>query len=133
MRSRGPRPAVKTDPVLPDQGGRMLADPDTAASAKQAIRNKAYEIYLSRGKSEGRDLDYWLEAEALIEDAAARTNRNPQADAPSASASDPVCGMEVFVGSAPSTEYRGTTYYFCSMACLGTFTDNPKPHVAGAA
>ena len=30
------------------------------------IRKKAYEFYEKRGKKQGRDLDYWLQAEKVV-------------------------------------------------------------------
>jgi len=30
---------------------------------REAIRRRAYEIYVSQGATDGRDLDYWLQAE----------------------------------------------------------------------
>lgn len=39
---------------------------------------------------------------------------------------DPVCGMEVHESEAPTSEFDGVTYFFCSKACLGAFEDNPK-------
>ncbi len=42
---------------------------------------------------------------------------------------DPVCGMEVDARSAPSSyEYKGTTYYFCSMGCLEDFKEDPESY-----
>lgn len=46
---------------------------------------------------------------------------------------DPVCGMIVDEDDGLWTEYDGTTYYFCSEACLETFLQNPDEHIAGAA
>src|SRR5689334_8658642 len=41
-------------------------------------------------------------------------------------ATDPVCGMEVKVGTATrSTAYNGQTYYFCSQRCLDKFSQEP--------
>ena len=43
---------------------------------------------------------------------------------------DPVCGMEISAATAvSSTEYEGTTYYFCSEDCYRTFTENPAQFV----
>lgn len=43
---------------------------------------------------------------------------------------DPVCGMEVDpAAAAASYEYRGTTYYFCSEACLQDFVEDPESHI----
>jgi Cu+-exporting ATPase len=42
---------------------------------------------------------------------------------------DPVCGMKVTV--TPMTdrsEYRGQTYYFCSVECKQTFDKNPEKY-----
>jgi Cu+-exporting ATPase len=42
---------------------------------------------------------------------------------------DPVCGMEVEVETTPralTTEYKGTTYYFCGRGCLLDFKDDPE-------
>ncbi len=33
---------------------------------EQAIRQRAYELYVARGRSPGRALDDWLEAEAEL-------------------------------------------------------------------
>ncbi len=47
-------------------------------------------------------------------------------DEPAAAVNDPVCGM----GGDPTTakqasEYRGQTYFFCSLMCKRAFEDNP--------
>jgi YHS domain-containing protein len=40
---------------------------------------------------------------------------------------DPVCGMEVEEETAATTtEYEGTTYYFCSLGCEQEFDENPE-------
>ncbi len=45
-------------------------------------------------------------------------------------ATDPVCGMEVNreIASAQelTTEYEGTTYYFCGKGCKLDFDENPS-------
>lgn len=39
---------------------------------------------------------------------------------------DPVCGMEVDPSTSKYTsEYRGQTYWFCSLMCLKAFEDDP--------
>ena len=46
---------------------------------------------------------------------------------------DPVCGMTVTPGQAAgSTEYKGTTYYFCSKGCLAKFEAAPETYLARA-
>jgi len=46
------------------------------------------------------------------------------------SATDPVCGMEVnraiALAQELTTEYEGTTYYFCGKGCKLDFDENPS-------
>jgi Cu+-exporting ATPase len=43
---------------------------------------------------------------------------------------DPVCGMEVDSATAAGTsEYEGTTYYFCSVGCKRQFDKDPQVFV----
>lgn len=59
----------KTDPVLPDQGGRMTSlDPahPSALVSESAVRQRAYELYERRGKRDGHDLDDWFVAESEV-------------------------------------------------------------------
>jgi YHS domain-containing protein len=43
---------------------------------------------------------------------------------------DPVCGMDVGnVKKAPSEEYKGKVYYFCSEHCKKTFKKDPSSYV----
>jgi Protein of unknown function (DUF2934) len=60
------RALKKKDPVLSDQGGRVMQlDPTDSTNARKedTIRRKAYEIYERRGRSDGHDLEDWLKAE----------------------------------------------------------------------
>jgi YHS domain-containing protein len=42
-------------------------------------------------------------------------------------AKDPICGMDVDEATAAGTsEYRGKTYYFCSLGCKREFDENPE-------
>ena len=44
-------------------------------------------------------------------------------------AKDPICGMEIVERTAPEkSEYKGTTYYFCSPACKKAFEKNPEKY-----
>ena len=44
-----------------------------------------------------------------------------------ATATDPVCGMQVDPQQAAGTsEYQGTTYYFCSAGCKRQFDKDPE-------
>ena len=43
---------------------------------------------------------------------------------------DPVCGMTVIEGKeAAKSDYRGTTYYFCSRGCKVAFEKSPTRFV----
>jgi Cu+-exporting ATPase len=47
-----------------------------------------------------------------------------------ASATDPVCGMQVDPATAAgSSEYQGTTYYFCSVGCKRQFEKDPQRYL----
>ena len=47
---------------------------------------------------------------------------------------DPVCGMQVDPATAAgSSEYQGTTYYFCSTGCKRQFDKDPQIFVDQAA
>jgi len=42
---------------------------------------------------------------------------------------DVICGMQVDPKQAAgSSEYRGKTYYFCSMGCKRKFEQNPEQY-----
>jgi YHS domain-containing protein len=46
---------------------------------------------------------------------------------------DPVCGMTVDPGTARRTsEYQGTTFYFCSPGCKKAFDADPTSYVGRA-
>ena len=45
-------------------------------------------------------------------------------------AKDPICGMSVDEKRAAATSnYRGQTYYFCSVSCKETFEKNPEKFI----
>ena len=46
-------------PSAPQSAG----DPSAAIPDRERIAARAYELYLARGRSGGRELDDWLEAE----------------------------------------------------------------------
>ncbi len=46
---------------------------------------------------------------------------------------DPVCGMTVDEGQAPSAIHEGETYYFCCEHCLRKFTDSPGTYLSADA
>lgn len=44
---------------------------------------------------------------------------------------DPVCGMTLTAETAAgSSEYNGSTYYFCSPDCKASFDANPQRYAA---
>lgn len=44
---------------------------------------------------------------------------------------DPVCGMQVEeAAAAGQTEHEGTTYYFCSTACMDKFEASPEDYTS---
>ena len=44
---------------------------------------------------------------------------------------DPICGMEVTAETAAGkSEYKGKTYYFCSVADKQTFDKNPEKYTS---
>ena len=46
------------------------------------------------------------------------------------SAKDPVCGMTVSAEDAPSQEFEGNAYFFCSEGCRSRFKENPQSFLA---
>jgi len=48
-------------------------------------------------------------------------------------AEDPVCGMEVNEKTAPATsQYKGTTYYFCAPGCKKAFDADPEKYLTSS-
>ena len=57
-------------------------------------------------------------------------DHHPSPATPEAGHIDPVCGMEVDTESAAATsEYRGTTYYFCAPGCKRQFERDPERYL----
>ncbi|HEV1286489.1 MAG TPA: YHS domain-containing protein [Bryobacteraceae bacterium] len=48
---------------------------------------------------------------------------------PAKEAQDPVCGMMVETATAPKTEYKGKTYYFCSIDEKKEFDKAPSTYI----
>lgn len=43
---------------------------------------------------------------------------------------DPVCGMQIEkIKAADTYQYKGQTYYFCSMGCKAAFEKNPEKYL----
>lgn len=54
----------------------------------------------------------------------------PMAENPALEARDPVCGMTVEIPTARFTsEYAGTTYYFCASGCKRSFDKEPRKYI----
>ena len=48
-------------------------------------------------------------------------------------AQDPVCKMEVDENAAAATsEYKGSTYYFCAPGCKTAFDADPEKYLGAA-
>lgn len=48
-------------------------------------------------------------------------------------AKDPICGMDVDPATATGkSEYKGTTYYFCSPGCKNAFDKEPEKYTGKA-
>ncbi len=63
---------------------------------------------------------------------AAEEGEAPRPAGPTQTAVDPVCGMTVTIGEeAGTTEYQGTTYYFCAKSCLAEFREDPEGYLSG--
>lgn len=46
-------------------------------------------------------------------------------------AHDPVCGMDIDSATAAGkSEYKGQTYYFCSLGCKKAFDENPEKYLS---
>ena len=45
---------------------------------------------------------------------------------------DPVCGMDIDPATAAGTsEYKGQTYYFCSLGCKKSFDKETEKYLGG--
>ena len=49
-----------------------------------------------------------------------------------ATVQDVVCGMKIESDHAPHrTEYKGQTFYFCSLGCKNQFEREPERYISG--
>ncbi len=87
-------------------------------------------VEIASGLDEGERIvvagNFMLDSESRMRLAAAQANK-PEPKKPAATVhKDPVCGMDVEPDrSAPKSEYRGKTYYFCSGHCKREFDKAP--------
>jgi xanthine dehydrogenase accessory factor len=68
--------------------------------------------------------------QSLISNSPATTLELPLAAPPAHEARDPVCGMTVEIATAHFTsQYEGTTYYFCAAGCKRSFDKEPRKYI----
>jgi hypothetical protein len=68
----------RKETALPNPRTKKAPTPITAArprNIEEQIRRRAYELYESRGREDGRDLEDWFRAEAEITGKAAKAAR----------------------------------------------------------
>lgn len=66
-------------------------------------------------------------ADTRAVDAAVDADTDADAETATATAVDPVCGMDVVVGEAAATvDQDGRTYHFCGQGCADAFVDDPE-------
>jgi hypothetical protein len=71
-RTRGRAPGRPARTTRPSRAARLAAGaaiphrPTILAVPEDAVRARAYEIFLARGGGHGRDLDDWLQAEREV-------------------------------------------------------------------
>ena len=68
---------------------------------------------------------------ASATDDGANTEETSTPDDADGLATDPVCGMRVEPGDAPTVEHDGTTYHFCCTGCADSFRNDPESYVEG--
>jgi YHS domain-containing protein len=64
---------------------------------------------------------------AVAQDAKKTTDQKPAAEAKEAQ--DPVCGMMVNTATAQKSEFKGKTYYFCSLDDKKEFDKAPATYI----
>jgi xanthine dehydrogenase accessory factor len=71
-----------------------------------------------------------LHAKRLVSNSLSSSSPLPTMQNPSKEARDPVCGMTVEMATARFTsQYEGTTYYFCAAGCKRSFDKEPQKYV----
>jgi len=45
---------------------------------------------------------------------------------------DPVCGMQIAKETSLKSNFKESTYYFCSQNCKENFNKNPESYVKGS-
>lgn len=67
-RTTSPKPPKPTTSAAPEKTNGQTAPGNGHATPEleSAIRSRAYELYLQRGRQDGYDQDDWLQAEAEV-------------------------------------------------------------------
>jgi xanthine dehydrogenase accessory factor len=69
-------------------------------------------------------------AQSPVSNPPATTLELPLVAPPAPEARDPVCGMTVEIATAHFTsQYEGTTYYFCAAGCKRSFDKEPQKYI----
>ena len=55
--------------------------------------------------------------------------KTARAATPSATVTDPVCGMDINPKASPREDYQGKTFYFCSEGCEEECKKSPAAYV----
>ena len=70
-----------------------------------------------------------LAAPVTMQFASAQDTKKTDQKATPKEAPDPVCGMMVSTADAPKTDYKGKTYYFCSIDEKKEFDKAPGSYI----
>jgi len=70
-----------------------------------------------------------LIAPVSMQFAGAQDTNKPTERKPGKEAQDPVCGMTVETATAPKSEFKGKTYYFCSIDDKKEFDKAPASYI----
>ena len=64
---------MKPTPKMPTPQRTTKQDAKSTADLQDEVRRRAYELYEQRGREDGRDLEYWLQAESEVAQKKAKT------------------------------------------------------------
>jgi hypothetical protein len=76
LKTRKAANSKKKDPA-PETTGPNSAQVTRPYPTHEEVQRRAYEIYLSQGRADGRDLDNWLQAERELSQANGGTTSTP--------------------------------------------------------
>ena len=132
--------SVPVDAVL-DSGRRktvFVAVGDGVFQPREVITGSRYgdRVQVVKGLKEGESVVvsglFLLDSESRLQTAAARAAAPQTSVSPAAGGIiDPVCGMDVGASKTGyRSNYRGSTYTFCSKTCKDRFDGNPDQYAA---